>query len=77
MSKLAQARNEKSTRPSRRSTKRSAKTLAGSEPVPGAPRPMTGFLALLTPEQREAALSYTGDDTLGDPASFGRGASKS
>ena len=28
-------------------------------------RPMTGFLALLTDEQRTAALAYCGDDTHG------------
>jgi len=29
-------------------------------------RPMTGFLALLTDEQRTAALAYCGDDTHGE-----------
>ena len=32
------------------------------------PRPMTGFLATLTPEGRKAALEYDGPETHGDPA---------
>lgn len=32
----------------------------------GAPRKMTGFLATLTPEQRERALAYRGEDIIGD-----------
>lgn len=32
-----------------------------------AQKPMTGFMATLTPEQKEAALAYRGDDTHGDP----------
>jgi hypothetical protein len=28
---------------------------------------MTGFMATLTPEQKEAALAYRGDDTHGEP----------
>lgn len=35
------------------------------EPVRPSSRPMTGFLATLTPAQREAALAYTGNDTHG------------
>ena len=38
------------------------------ERVYAAPRRMTGFLATLTPEQRERALAYRGDDTFGDEA---------
>jgi len=38
------------------------------ERVFGSPRKMTGFLATLTPEQRERALGYRGDDTFGDEA---------
>ncbi|MGN6488589.1 MAG: hypothetical protein ACTHLT_12320 [Devosia sp.] len=40
---------------------------------PAAPEPlrkrrqMTGFLATLTDEQREAVLSFNGPDLLGDP----------
>ncbi len=30
------------------------------------PVKVTGFFALLTPQQREAALAYTGDDTVGN-----------
>lgn len=36
------------------------------EPVYGHERPMTGFLATLTPEQREAALAYRGPDNHGE-----------
>lgn len=36
------------------------------EPVYGGERPMTGFLATLTSEQREAALAYRGPDNHGD-----------
>lgn len=36
----------------------------GSTP---SPRAMTGFFALLTPEQQAAALAYTGDDNVGPP----------
>lgn len=32
------------------------------------PRPTVGFLALLTPEQRAAALAYDGPDVMGDAA---------
>ena len=42
------------------------KPLPEPEPVRAAARPMTGFLALLTPEQRAAALAYCGDDSHGD-----------
>lgn len=31
-------------------------------------RPMTGFIATLSPEQREAAKAYRGDETHGDEA---------
>lgn len=37
------------------------------EPAFGKPRPMTGFLATLTEEQKEAVLSFKGPDLLGDP----------
>ena len=42
------------------------KTPPEPEALRAAPRPMTGFLALLTPEQRAAALAYCGDDAHGD-----------
>jgi hypothetical protein len=38
------------------------------EPLHARSRPMTGFMATLSPEQQEAALAYRGDDTQGDPA---------
>lgn len=34
--------------------------------VYGAARPMTGFLATLTAEQRERALAYRGPENFGD-----------
>lgn len=33
---------------------------------PVAPRPMTGFLATMTDDQKKQALDYCGDDTDGD-----------
>lgn len=39
--------------------------LARSEPVRSAARPMTGFLALLTEDQRKDALAYRGEDSHG------------
>ncbi len=38
----------------------------GREPFDMGPRPMTGFFALLTPEQQAAALHYCGPDDLGE-----------
>ncbi len=38
------------------------------ERVFGEPRPMTGFLATLTPEQRDAALAHRDEDSFGDTA---------
>ena len=38
------------------------------ERVYGSTRKMTGFLATLTPAQRERALAYRGEDTFGDPS---------
>jgi hypothetical protein len=43
------------------------KPLADPEPVFGKPRPLTGFYAGLTPEQRKLVLEYDGDETHGDP----------
>lgn len=34
----------------------------------GTARPMTGFFAHLTPEQKKSALEYRGPDSHGDPA---------
>lgn len=31
------------------------------------PRPMTGFFAALTAEQRKRALGYRGEESFGDP----------
>jgi hypothetical protein len=45
----------------------SPKPLPEPEPVYSAARPVTGFFAGLTPEQKKRTLAYTGDDTLGDP----------
>lgn len=41
------------------------------EPFCATPRPMTGFFATLTDEQKKLALKYRGDDTHGDK-SFAR-----
>jgi hypothetical protein len=38
------------------------------DPINAKPRPMTGFIATLTPEQRKAALAYRGPEGHGDPA---------
>jgi hypothetical protein len=35
------------------------------EPVRAAARPVTGFFALLTDDQRKAMLAYCGDDSVG------------
>lgn len=43
-----------------------SQSVSAPEPVRPQPRPMTGFLATLTPEQREAALAYRGPDGHGD-----------
>lgn len=44
-----------------------AKAVSAPERVYGESRPMTGFLATLTDEQRKRALAYRGDDSHGDP----------
>lgn len=44
------------------------KPLAEPEPAYAQPRPMVGFLALLTPEQRAALLSYKDRVCMGDAA---------
>jgi hypothetical protein len=46
----------------------SPKPLPEPEPVYSAARPVTGFFAGLTVEQKKRALAYTGDDTHGDLA---------
>jgi len=38
------------------------------DPINAKPRPMTGFFAHLTPEQKAAALAYRGLENHGDPA---------
>jgi hypothetical protein len=43
------------------------KPLAAPEPVFGTPRPLTGFYAGLTPEQKKLVLEYDGDESHGDP----------
>jgi hypothetical protein len=43
------------------------KPLAEPEPVFGAPRPLTGFYAGLTSEQKKLVMEYNGDETHGDP----------
>jgi len=50
-------------RKARNSVTLSPKPLPEPEPLRAAPRPMTGFLSLLTADQREAALAYRGEDT--------------
>ena len=42
------------------------KNLPVAEPME-TPRPMTGFFASLSPEQKAAALSYCGPEDLGEP----------
>lgn len=42
------------------------KPLPAPERVYGKPRPMTGFLATLTDEQKKRALEYTGPENIGD-----------
>ncbi|MER9391886.1 MULTISPECIES: hypothetical protein [unclassified Mesorhizobium] len=49
----------------------SAKPLPEPEAFCGKPRPMTGFLATLTDEQKKLAREYTGEETHGDQ-SFAR-----
>ena len=44
------------------------KPLPEPEPFCATPRPMTGFFATLTPEQKKLALGYRGDETHGDKA---------
>jgi hypothetical protein len=53
------------TAPLRRVTLQ-AKPLPEPEPLRPAARPMTGFLATLTEEQRAAAVAYCGNDHLGE-----------
>ena len=45
------------------------KQLSVPEAMDTPPRPMTGFLASLSPEQQAAALSYCGPEDLGEPNS--------
>lgn len=47
--------------------KKKPRALLGTFILKPKPRVMKGFLATLTPEQRERALAYRGDDTFGDP----------
>lgn len=47
------------------------KTAPEPEPFCATPRPMTGFFATLTEEQKKLALEYRGDETHGD-AEFAR-----
>ena len=54
-----------------------AEGYAKPSPAAEAGRPMTGFLATLTPKQREEALAYRGDDTHGEPALSTRPAGES
>lgn len=42
------------------------KSLPEPEPVNAKARPMTGFFATLTPEQKKQALSYRGDEAHGE-----------
>ncbi len=44
------------------------KTLPEPEPFCATPRPMTGFFATLTEEQKKLALEYRGEETHGDGA---------
>lgn len=44
------------------------KPLAAPEPVFGAPRPLTGFFAGLSADQKKLALAYCGEESHGDPA---------
>jgi hypothetical protein len=41
--------------------------LAAPEAAFGSPRPLTGFYAGLTAEQKKLALEHDGDETHGDP----------
>lgn len=43
----------------------SAKPLPAPEPINATPRPMTGFFAGLSAEQKKAALSYKGPEHHG------------
>ncbi len=47
------------------------KPLPEPEPFYATPRPMTGFFATLSDEQKKLALSYRGEETHGD-AHFAR-----
>ena len=51
----------------RRSLRFEGKKPSAPEPLHARSRPMTGFMATLSPEQQEAALAYRGDDAQGDP----------
>jgi hypothetical protein len=44
------------------------KSLPEPEPVNAQPRPMNGFFAGLTAEQKEQALEYRGEESHGDKA---------
>lgn len=44
-----------------------AKPLPEPEPINAVARPMTGFLATLTVEQRTRALAYRGPENHGNP----------
>lgn len=44
------------------------KTMTEPEILHGTERPMTGFIATLTPEQKERAFGYRGPENHGDEA---------
>lgn len=50
------------------SVRLSPKALPEPEPICAKSRPMTGFLATLTDEQKKKAKAYRGDDHHGDRA---------
>lgn len=52
----------------RKRAKPVGKPLTEPDAAYGKPRPMTGFLATLTAEQRKVALDGVETDLLGDPA---------
>lgn len=43
------------------------KPLAEPEPVNAAPRPLVGFFAGLTEEQKKRVLAFKGDESFGEP----------
>lgn len=53
-----------------------AKSLAEPEPAFGKERPMTGFFAGLSAEQKKKALAYKGPESHGDPAFFKKAATQ-